>query len=183
MVRYLHGTLDISQARSACARKEEGSARLWTFPQWLQAAATVFGVSMLPVLELKAAIPLGLAMVCPFGKPFSSALLGSSLPVPLILFFLRPVFRYLRRFRFFARFADWFERHTHKRSKSVTKYRGYSLLGLFIFVAIPLPTTGVWTGSAIASFLNLRILYAFPTILLGNAVAGLLMLCFGIIIV
>ena len=153
------------------------------FSQWLQAAATVFGVSMLPVLELKAAIPLGLAMGLPLWETFLIALLGSSLPVPLILFFLRPVFRYLRRFRFFARFADWFERHTHKRSKSVTKYRGYSLLGLFVFVAIPLPTTGVWTGSAIASFLNLRILYAFPTILLGNAVAGLLMLCFVIIIV
>ncbi len=154
-----------------------------SFAQWIRAAATVFGVSMLPVLELKAAIPLGLAMGLPLWETFLIALIGSSLPVPFILLFLRPLFRWLRRFPVFARMVDWVEKRTHKKAKSVLRFQEWSLLGLFLFVGIPLPTTGVWTGSAIASLLDLRILWAFPVILLGNAMAGLLMLGLGIIII
>lgn len=150
------------------------------FTEWLRAAGTVFGVSMLPIFELKAAIPLGLAMGLPLWETFIIALLGSTVPVPLLLFFLRPVFAWMRKIKLFRRFVEWVEARTHRKSASVKKYR---LLGLFIFVAIPLPTTGVWTGSAIASFLDIRIAHALPAIFFGNVVAGLLMLLFGIIVI
>jgi len=154
------------------------------FSQWLRAALSVFGVSMLPVLELKASIPLGISLGLPLWETFLIALFGSTLPVPFLLLFLRPVFRRLRRYAWFARFADWFEARTQKKTDSLlSRYRGWSLLGLFMFVAVPLPTTGVWTGSAIASALDLRIAYALPVILVGNAVAGLLMLSLGMILV
>jgi uncharacterized membrane protein len=80
---------------------------------------------------------------------------------------------YLHKTRFFRGFARWVQRRTSEKSNKV--YR-YSLLGVFIFVAIPLPTTGVWTGSMIASFMKLRILPSFIAISIGNLVAGLIIL-------
>lgn len=151
---------------------------------WLKAAMNVFFVSMLPVLELKAAIPLGLTLGLPLWQTFLIALAGSTLPVPFLLLFLRPLFQWMRRYSRFAKFAAWFDARTRKKTDSLLRrYRGFNLLGLFLFVAIPLPTTGIWTGSAIASALDLRIAYAFPVILLGNAVAGLLMILLGIILI
>ena len=150
------------------------------FSEWLRAAGTVFGMSMLPVLELKASIPAGLAMGLPLWETFIIAVAGSCVPVPFILLLLRPFFRWCKGRAFFHKLAEKLEGRFEQKSGSVRKY---SLLGLFIFVAIPLPTTGVWTGSGIAAMLNLRIKHALPVIILGNAVAGLLMLLFGQIVI
>lgn len=127
----------------------------------------------LPVIELKGAIPTGIALGLNKWEAFISAYIGSLLPVPILLFFFRPIMTYLHRTRVFRRFAGWvYSRTRHKGYK----IRQYSLLGLFIFVAIPLPTTGVWTGSMIASFLKLKISHSFIAIALGNLVAGLLIM-------
>ncbi|NLJ40372.1 MAG: small multi-drug export protein [Clostridiales bacterium] len=111
---------------------------------------------------------------------FIAAYLGSLLPAPLLLFFLKPVMSFLRGTKLFAPFANWIEKRTHKKGVRIRKY---SLLGLFIFVALPLPTTGVWTGSAIATFLDLRIKHALLVIALGNLVAGaiIMFLSYGIL--
>ena len=146
------------------------------FTDWLRAAGTVLGMSMLPVLEVKAAIPVGLALGLPLWETFFIALLGSCIPVPFILLLLRPFFHWCKGRPFFHRLAEKLEGRFQKKSGGV---RRYSLLGLFLFVAIPLPTTGVWTGSGIAAMLDLRIRHALPVIVAGNAVAALLMLAFG----
>ena len=146
------------------------------FLDWLRAAGTVLGMSMLPVLEVKAAIPVGLAMGLPLWETFFIALLGSCIPVPFILLLLRPFFHWCKGRPFFHRLAEKLEGRFQRKSGGV---RRYSLLGLFLFVAIPLPTTGVWTGSGIAAMLDLRIRHALPVIVAGNAVAALLMLAFG----
>ena len=150
------------------------------FVEWLKSVGTVFGMSMLPVLELKASIPAGLAMGLQLWETFLIALVGSCVPVPFILLLLRPFFKWCKGRPFFHKLADKLEGRFEKKSGSIRKY---SLLGLFIFVAIPLPTTGVWTGSGIAAMLNLRIKHALPVIILGNTVAGLLMLLFGQIVI
>jgi len=150
------------------------------FMEWLKSVGTVFGMSMLPVLELKASIPAGLAMGLQLWETFLIALVGSCVPVPFILLLLRPFFKWCKGRPFFHKLADKLEGRFEKKSGSIRKY---SLLGLFIFVAIPLPTTGVWTGSGIAAMLNLRIKHALPVIILGNTVAGLLMLLFGQIVI
>ena len=147
---------------------------------WMRGALTVFGVSMLPVFEVKAAIPLGLSMGLPFMQTFLIALFGSILPSPFILLLLRPFFKWCRGKPFFKTLADKLEARFQKKARSVYKYQ---LLGLFLFVAIPLPGTGVWTGSGIAAMMDIRIRRALPIILLGNFVASSLMLLLGQIVI
>ena len=129
--------------------------------------------SVLPIIELRGAIPLGVGMGMGLWETFILAYVGSCLPVPILIFFFKPIMAWLRSRKVFKPFADWVHRRTERRSSSVRKY---SLLGLFVFVAIPIPTTGVWTGSMIASFLNIRAKHAIPVILAGNLVAGILVL-------
>lgn len=127
--------------------------------------------AMLPVWELKGAIPMARAFGMDSLKAFLLSYIGSGIPVPLLLVFLRPVMDYLDRTEIFSRFSQWLKQRSLNRSDVV---RRYSLLGLFIFTAIPLPTTGVWTGSIIAALLRSPLLPAMVTILAGNAVAGFL---------
>jgi uncharacterized membrane protein len=133
----------------------------------------VFLSSLLPIVELRGAIPLGIGMGMGPWESFLIAYAGSSLPVPLLIFFFKPIMAWLRSRKVFKPAAEWIHRRTERRSAKVRKY---SLLGLFIFVAIPIPTTGVWTGSMIASFLNIRAKHAIPVILAGNLAAGILVL-------
>ena len=142
------------------------------FLDWLRAAGTVLGMSMLPVLEVKAAIPVGLAMGLPLWETFFIALLGSCIPVPFILLLLRPFFHWCKGRPFFHRLAEKLEGRFQKKSGGV---RRYSLLGLFLFVAVPLPGTGVWTGSAIATLLKMNKKQAALAIFLGNVAACLIM--------
>lgn len=136
---------------------------------------TVFFMSMLPIVELKGSIPVGVAMGIPLWEAFLIAWLASAVPVPFILLFLRPLIRYMKSTKPFRKFANWLEARTRRKTEKGV-IRKYRLLGLFLFVAIPLPGTGVWTGSMIAALLDLRISHALPVILFGNLVAGLLML-------
>lgn len=135
----------------------------------------VFGTSMLPLWELKGAIPMGIAMGIPFWTVFGLSLLGSCLPVPFIVFFIERFIGWMQRshVKLFNRVADWLLGKVQKHRKTIDRY-GY--LGVFIFVAIPLPGTGVWTGSLIASVLDLRPKFIIPLIIAGNVVAGFIML-------
>ncbi|MDO4754079.1 MAG: small multi-drug export protein, partial [Bacillota bacterium] len=104
---------------------------------------------------------------------------GSLLPAPFILLFLRPILKRLSHLPFFTKLDDRFRIKAAVHSQGVKKY---GFLGLAIFVAIPLPGTGVWSGSIIAAFLDIRFRRAIPAIAIGNAVAGLLiMLISGLI--
>lgn len=140
----------------------------------------VMFTAAMPIIEVKGAIPVGIALgMAPLHATFL-AFLGSMIPVPLILFTIRPIFNYLKKTKTFKKMINKLIHKSMNKSGNVKKY-GY--LGLFIFVAIPLPGTGVWTGSLIASLLDLRFKYAFPTILIGNLIASIIImsLSFGMV--
>ncbi|WP_313346672.1 small multi-drug export protein [Sedimentibacter sp.] len=130
----------------------------------------VIFTAALPIVEVKGAIPVGIALGMSPIHATILAFLGSILPVPIILFTIRPIFNYLKETVTFKKIIHKLIHKSLNKSGNVKKY-GY--WGLFIFVAIPLPGTGVWTGSLIASLLDLRFKYAFPTIVIGNLVASI----------
>ncbi|MBC8531845.1 COG2426 family protein [Gehongia tenuis] len=135
----------------------------------------VFGVSMLPIVELRGAIPYGAIYGLPLDITFILALLGSMVPVPFILWLFKPVLAWLKKLKFMHRFATWLENKGEKGAKKVRESKGISW-ALFVFVAIPLPGTGVWTGSMIATVLELPFKKAIWPILAGDITAGIIML-------
>lgn len=135
-------------------------------------------LSMTPVVELRAALPAGIAMGLSPWLAYAVCVLANMMPVPIIILFLRPVLDWMRkRGGFFYKLAHWVD---GKAEKNMKMYRKYELLGLFVLVAIPLPGTGAWTGALVASFLDMRLKRAVPVIFAGVATAGLLMLIFSL---
>lgn len=128
-------------------------------------------LSMMPVTELRGAIPIGIAMnLDPLGV-YAASVIGSSLvSIPLILTF-RHILSFIRGISFLKSFAQKID---NKIESSMKKLKSASVLGLILFVGIPLPTTGSWTASAIASILHMRIRDAFIGIVIGNMMAGVI---------
>lgn len=126
-------------------------------------------IAAVPVVELRGAIPAGTAAGLEPWLACGAAILGNLLPVPFIILLVRQVFDFLRKHPFFAPKIDALERRVHLKGRLVRKYR---LLGLTLFVAIPLPGTGAWTGALVAAFLNIRLRNALPAITLGVLIAG-----------
>ncbi|NLL39367.1 MAG: small multi-drug export protein [Clostridiales bacterium] len=127
---------------------------------------------MLPVVELRGAIPIGVAMGLDVRYSFFLALIGNLIPVPFIVLFIRRVLEWL------SSKSKWLDRLINKKVEKTLKrsdlvYKS-TLLGLMIFVAIPLPGTGAWTGALLAALLNLRLKNAFPAIAFGVLIAGIL---------
>lgn len=138
----------------------------------LDALQITFFTSMTPVLELRAAIPLGIAAGLPVPLVLVTAIIGNILPVPLILLLIRRIFQWLRNFKHMGMLIDKLEQRAHLKGKTVEKYRTF---GLILLVAIPLPGTGAWTGALVADVLDIRMRTAIPAITLGVIIAGLLM--------
>ena len=128
-----------------------------------------FGTAMVPVIELRGAIPVGVAAGLPPAVSCVTAILGNLLPVPFIMLLVRRIFDWLRDNRFFGPKIAWLERRAHLKGRLVRKYR---LLGLVILVGIPLPGTGAWTGALVAGMLGIRLRCALPAIFLGVLIAG-----------
>ena len=130
-------------------------------------------ISMLPVVELRGGLPAGVALGLPIPLSFAASLLGNMLPVPFVILFARPVFQWVRaHIPALGSFVTKLETRAYAKSKNVKKYEAW---GLLIFVAIPLPGTGAWTGALIASVLNMRLKRAVPVIFLGVIIAGSIM--------
>lgn len=130
-------------------------------------------IAALPVSELRGSIPIALMMGISPLKAFLLSILGNSLPVIPILFLLEPVSNGLMRFRIWKRFFDWLFERTRGKGDLIQKYEA---IGLILFVAIPLPITGAWTGCIAASLFRIKFRYAFPAILLGVLCAGIIVL-------
>lgn len=126
-------------------------------------------VAMAPVVELRGAIPAGIAMGLPPAAACAAAVLGNFLPAPIIIVLGRRVCGWLRDTRFFGPKIAWLERRAHLKGRLVRKYR---LLGLAVLVGIPLPGTGAWTGALVASFLDIRLRHALPAIFAGLLIAA-----------
>ncbi len=145
--------------------------QLLDWVQQLPPPLAVFVVAMLPVFELRGGIPVGYAMG--MESPlliYLVAVAGNFVPVVPILTLLGPAERLLRRFKTMDRFFDWLFRRTVSRSDLIKKYES---LGLILFVAIPLPMTGAWTGSIAAYLFKLPLRMAIPCIILGILIAGI----------
>lgn len=127
--------------------------------------------SMLPIIELRGAIPLGIALGLNPLKSAIIAVLGSTLIVPFIFFTVRPVINFLLRLKPFEKSVSNFIERSLRKSKKIQKYE---FLGLTLFVGIPLPGTGAWTGTFIAVLLDMRFKRTFFSIFLGNLMAGLI---------
>ena len=106
--------------------------------------------SMIPVLELRGGIPFGVALGLPVWAAYLAAVIGNIIPVPFILVYIRRIFRWMRRKSVkLNALVDKLEKKAHLKGQKVTKYK---YLGLLLFVAIPLPGTGAWTGALAAAY-------------------------------
>ena len=130
-------------------------------------------ISMVPIIELRGAIPV--AVLLHDMDPVLACLIsvvGNILPVPFIIIFIRKIFAWIRkRMPKLNSFIDRLEEKGKSKRKTVEKY---GFWGLFVFVAIPLPGTGAWTGALIAAMMDMRLKRAFPSILLGVVTAGVI---------
>ena len=149
------------------------------FTQWLTENPAgelfyTFLIAMLPVVELRGAIPVGVGLLGRSALPsvYLAAVLGNMLPVPFIIVYIRRIFQWLRRrSRRLDSLVTRLETKAHLKGRMVTRYK---YLGLCILVAIPLPGTGAWTGALVAAFLDMRLRSAVPAIFLGVLIAGVL---------
>ncbi|MFA5528454.1 MAG: small multi-drug export protein [Peptostreptococcales bacterium] len=140
---------------------------------FLSIELTVMITAALPIIELKGAIPVGIGLGMSPMHAFILSFIGSIIPVPFILFTIRHVFNYLRKTKTFKKFIHKLTDRSLNQSGKIQKYGAW---GLFVFVAIPLPGTGVWSGSLAAALLDMRFKWAFPAIFFGNLVAGIIIL-------
>lgn len=135
----------------------------------LKELAITFFTSMVPVIELRGAIPAGIAMGLSPATAYIVSILGNLVPVPFILLLIRRIFDWLRHTRSFGPTIEKLERRAHLKGRVVTKYR---VPGLILLVGIPLPGTGAWTGALVAALLDIRLKTAIPAIFAGLLIAG-----------
>lgn len=131
-----------------------------------------FVISLCPVLECRGGMIAARLMEIPFVKAFLICYIGNMLPIPFIILFIRKIFDFLRRFKFFSKIVEKLEAKTEKNKEKVLKYEAW---GLLLFVAIPLPGTGGWTGALMAALLDIRMKKSLPIIALGVLIAGFIM--------
>lgn len=132
----------------------------------------LFIVSIIPFIELRGAIPFGiLALGMPWYEVLLISFISNCLPIPFIILLTRPVVNWLKGTKLLSGFAHKLEAKMMKKSEKITKYK---IIGLFLFVAIPLPGTGAYSGSLIAALLDMRLGKSFISIAAGVLVAGII---------
>lgn len=149
-----------------------GSGFVWA--EHIGEIVTTALLSMVPTFEGRYAISVGLAMGMPVIFTYLLALVFSTLPMPFIFWLLKPILKWMYTLPIppLKKFAAWVERRSLRKGE---KMDAGGLVGLFVFVALPIPGTGVWTGSAIATLLNMKKSHAMTAVVLGNMVACLIM--------
>ena len=141
--------------------------------EFLSIELTVMITAMMPIIELRGAIPVGISLgLGPIHATIIS-FIGSMIPVPFILFTIRPIFNYLKSTRVLNKFVN---RLTDRSETNSEKLKKYGAWGIVFIVAIPFPGTGVWSGSLAAALMNIRFKWSFPAILLGNLIAAVLIM-------
>ena len=131
-----------------------------------------FIVSMIPLIELRGSIPLGAAMGMDWHLVFLISIAGNLLPVPFIVWFGRPLFKWLKSTKLLSGVTNWYEQKLLQKADKVTRYEA---IGLCLFVGVPLPGTGAWSGAAIAALLGMRMKPAILSIAAGVLIAGVIM--------
>ncbi len=133
----------------------------------------IFIVSLLPIVELRGGLIAAAILQVPWYIAFPVCFVGNMLPVPLVLLFIRKIFTWMRKVKWLSKSIDKLEAKTRKKGARIQK--GW-LAGLIVFVGIPLPGTGAWTGALAADLFDIRFKHALPAIALGVAIAGTIML-------
>ena len=142
---------------------------------------TTLLISMLPIVELRLGLPYGIALGLDYPLALTAAVIGNMIPVPFIIIFIQRVFAWLRKH--YPKLDNWISRLENKAHLKGKKVQKYGPVALLLFVGIPLPGTGAWTGSLIAALLELKPRSAIPCIFIGVLLAAAIMtaVTFGVI--
>lgn len=129
--------------------------------------------SMLPIIELRGAIPMAAAFNMPWWSAFILSVIGNMLPVPIILLFIKKFITWSMnsKIKFLNKLANWLNRKVEKKRGSIEKY---AFWGLTVFVGIPLPVTGAWTGSLVAAMIDMKFWKAMLTAFVGVLIAAVI---------
>jgi len=139
----------------------------------------IFLISMVPLIEQRGAIPVGILAyhINPW-LVFIVSLLGSFVPAPFVYFFFNRILAWMKTIKFLHKFTDFVDKKIQKGAKQVEKYME---IGLTLFVGIPLPTTGLWTGSAIAAFLGLDFKKSMVCVFLGGVISAVIITIISVV--
>lgn len=138
---------------------------------FLRPELIIFIISMLPILELRGGLIAAAILGVDWAIAFPICVIGNMLPIPFELLFIRKIFKWMKRFRPFEKMITWIEERAERKSKEIeTKIS----IGIFLFVAVPLPGTGAWTGGLVADVLGVKFKKAIPIITVGVITAGLI---------
>lgn len=143
-----------------------------TFGGVLSKEALVFLISMTPILELRGGLIAASLFQIDMWKAIMICVIGNIIPVPFILLLITPVFNKLKQTKLFRPLVEKLENKAMSKKDSIEKYEFW---GLVLFVGIPLPGTGAWTGSLIASMLDMKFGKAFPAVIIGICMATVIM--------
>lgn len=144
------------------------------FKSWLSPEVIIFIISLLPILELRGGLIAAALLGIDWTIAFPICVIGNVLPIPIIILFIRKIFDFIKKtnFLWLRKIVEKIDEKAQNKSKTMNTA---SLLGLFLFVGIPLPGTGAWTGALVANILNIKPSKAFVTIILGVLTAGIIM--------
>lgn len=147
-----------------------------TLPIFIKYLITAI-IGMVPIIELRGAIPIGVfTFHLNYLESFICSFIGNIIPVYFIVKYIKPVFNFLGRWKIFKIIIDWASERATKKIEESEKLQNFAALGLFLFVAIPVPGTGAWVGSLIANFLDVPPKKAIPPIIVGVLTAGIIIL-------
>lgn len=135
-----------------------------------------FFLGMCPIIEIRGAIPVGVGLGLTYFQAFVIGFIGNIIPIYFIVKYIQPLFKLLGKIKFFKKIIDWASEKAIKHIEESDKLQNFTALGLFLFVAIPLPGTGAWVGSLIANFLHLPVKKAWLPLTLGVLTAGIIVL-------
>jgi uncharacterized membrane protein len=136
-------------------------------------------MSILPIVELRGALPVAINLFhLPWYQALYLSIIGNMLPVPVLLLFLEALAKLVSKVEIGRKFVDWIFNRTRRRTGTIVKYER---IGLVLFVAIPLPFTGAWTGCLAAFLLGLKFRYAFISVLVGVILAGFIVLVLSLL--
>lgn len=135
-----------------------------------------FFLGMCPIIEIRGAIPVGVSLGLSYFEAFIIGFIGNIIPIYFIVKYIGPIFEFLGRFKIFKKLIDWASNKATKHIEESERLQNFTALGLYLFVAIPLPGTGAWVGSLIANFLHVPLKKACIPLILGVLTAGSIIL-------
>lgn len=147
-----------------------------TLGKYVSKEAVVFIISMIPILELRGGLIVSKLLQVPITTAIPLCIIGNIIPIPFILLFIKQIFKWMKKIRIFRGLVERLEEKAMGKSDNIRKYEFW---GLVLFVGIPLPGTGAWTGSLIAALLDVDFKKAVLAELLGIAIATVIMSIFS----